>query len=232
MSHRCQSAEALAALAGRNDDDPARAAATACPRCSALLASVEAFLAGDPALPAAESEAADRALADFTARRLAARVPSAPRRAMPRRRRWPLPATPRARAAAGVAVCAVAALCFLAVDEARGPGRVGARLRGGGAAQRAASLPLRVEPRPEGGVRLAWDAVTGADSYRVELYDARLAELAVLGPVAACAVELGPEWLDDPRARDGLSARVVALRGGERVSASTLRDLPPAPTSQ
>lgn len=229
MSHRCQSAEALAELLALPAADQRRAEAEACPRCSALLAALRAFHEGDPSVPAAEADEADRVLAALLAAQGTVSARRDGRRATIARKvpeRW----TPRHRRllAAVSALAAVVVVAFLARD-AGDPGSVGARLRGGAGpaanGARAAIALATPSAAPGGGLMLGWTPIAGADRYVVELFTAVLDTVAVLGPVSAERVEIPAELVTGPHAPGELLVKVRALANGRQLAASPLRRL-------
>jgi hypothetical protein len=223
MTHRCLPDGMLAEIDALSPGDPRRAEAEACPRCGAQLAALRAFLAGDPEIPAAESAAADRALAAFVATRLGSRRPSAaPARPSGRR---PRPFAPR-RLAAMASACAIVALALLLVRDAGDPAPIGARLRGEApAAGTAAIVFQQAGPTADGGHELNWRPIAGADHYVVEVFSGDLDTLAVLAPLFRPTVRLAPGLLRSPAATGGVLVRVMALAGDRRLAVSPLQAL-------
>lgn len=224
MSHRCFATEDLAAVAVLPPADPRRREAEACPRCAGLLAAVTAFLAGDPQLPAAEREQAERRLAAASAARIGAPAGGSAR--------WPRAAAPRWRLGTGLALATAAGVAMVALlsPDAPVPGGPSGTVRGGG--QVGGPAPIAevavadtLGPGlPAGSLRLTWPPVAGADRYEIVVIGADLDTLGTLGPwpgppgvVAAGLLEAAP---------DGAFARVRALAGGAAVAESRLVPLP------
>lgn len=229
MSHRCQPAETLAELLARPAGDPRRVEAEACPRCGALLAALRTFHGGDPRVPAAEADEADRVLAALLAAQGSVAARRDGRRTTVARAASGLWAPrPRRLLAAVSALAAVVVVAFLA-REAGDPGSVGARLRGGAdPAANGARATIALAPpssAPGGGLVLDWTPVAGADRYVVELFTAALDTVAVLGPVSSARIEVPAGIVDSPRAPGELLAKVRALANGRQVGASPLQRL-------
>lgn len=219
MSHKCPDPGALVALLDLPADDERRRAAAACPRCDALLRSLDAFLAGDEAVPAAERAAAERHLAGVIeglarADRAQARAPSgrgaARRRPADRAWRWGW--------AAGLA--AAAGLAFVLVGtELPGERNPSGRLRGGQPEPAPAIAPA-FTPDAGGGLLASWAPVPGAETYRLELFAADLDTLAVRDGLAVPSAVLAADLVEG----DGAAAlcRVRAYGGGRELVASAL----------
>lgn len=223
MTHRCLPDGMLAEILALRANDPRRTEIEACPRCGAQLAALRAFLAGDPEIPAAESAAADRALAEFVSTRIVSPRPSAgPLRRSGRQTRLFAPR----RFAAVASACAVVALTVFLVRDAGDPAPIGARLRG--EAPAAGVAPIVIQQTglmADGGLELSWRPVAGADHYVVEVFSGDLDTLAVLAPLSRPTARLGPGLLQAPAAAGGVLVRVVALAGDRRLAVSPLRAL-------
>lgn len=216
MAHRCLPDVTLAEFGALPIDDPRRADAQGCPRCAARLAALNAFLAGDPDLPAIDATAADRALADFVSR-----LPPTARTPHPARaRRWFAPRRLLPLASA----CAAVALAVLLVRHAGDPVPIGARLRGAAPAAAPASIVIhRTGPAADGSFDLTWSPVAGADHYTVELFSGDLDTLAVLSPLLRPTAHLALEILQGQDAASGVLVRVRALAGDRALAVSPLR---------
>lgn len=222
MTHRCLPDGMLGETLALPLDDPRRAAAEACPRCGARLAALDAFLAGDPDLPADEAAAADRALAEFVATGLGPRPqpPQPPRPARAARRFAPR------HFAATASLCAAVALAVLLARDAGDPAPIGARLRGEAPVAGAAAIELvQGGPTADGGRALNWRPVAGADHYAVALFSGDLDTLAVLAPLARPTVTLDPALLRAAAAAGGALVRIEALAGDRRLAVSPLLPL-------
>jgi hypothetical protein len=223
VTHRCLPDGMLAEILALSPGDPRHAEVEACPRCSAQLAALRAFLAGDPEIPAAESAAADRALAEFVATRIVSPLPSAgPGRHSGRRARRFAPR----RFAAVASACAVATLAVFLMRGTGDPAPIGTRLRGDAPAAGSAAIVIQqTGPTADGGLELSWRPVAGADRYAVEVFSGDLDTLAVLAPLSRPTVRLAPGLLQTPAAAGGVLVRVVALAGDRRLAVSPLRTL-------
>jgi hypothetical protein len=223
MTHRCLPDGMLAEILALPSNNPRRTEAETCPRCGAQLAALRAFLAGDPEIPAADSAAADRVLAEFVATRIGSRLPPAvPARRPVRRPRL----FARRRFAALASACAVVALAVLFMRSAGDPAPIGARLRGETPVAGSAAIVFQpTGPTADGGLDLSWRPIAGADHYVVEVFSGDLDTLAVLAPLSRPTARLTPGFLRTPAAAGGVLVRVVALAGDRRLAVSTLRAL-------
>ncbi len=223
MSHKCPDPGALVALLDLPADDDRRRAAAACPRCDALLRSLSAFLAGDETVPAAERTAAEARLAGVVAdlaragatalRAQPVRVADssrAARRSSGRPRTWGW--------AAGLAAAAGLAIVLVGT-ELPGERAPSGRLRGGRAAPSAAITPVFTADA-ERGLLASWEAVAGAETYRLELFAADLDTLSVQDGLPGPSAALGT----GPGDGEGGAAlcRVRAFAGGRELAASAL----------
>ncbi len=222
--------------------DPRRAHARECPRCRALLAAWRSFHAGqapEGADPQHATERLDACLrreilaAPQAATRPARRPePSRPRRGrnLPAARRlppWPVLGRPGRAILAAAAVVLVCAGLWLVVGGPDG-GMDRTILRG---ASDAPGPLLRLEApewTADGGVRLRWRPVAGADAYEVLLQDGEASTLATI-PSRAAGQELSAELLaalaEEPRP---LLVQVAALAAGDRIALSRPFPLIPA----
>lgn len=214
----CIRDDEIAVVAGLAPGDPARAHADACPRCKALVAAYVAFMR-EPTAEIAQLDAADAALEREIARELA----------LPRARHAPFVRV-RASADTGgmrawwrpaiVAAAAVAVVALVWTVVPRTPEHAGWR---GSPDATESTLDLSVAPAAEGRtIALAWPAVQGASSYRVEVIREDLSDLATFDAGELRRHDLRLDALplagENPRL---LLVQVFALRG-ETVLARSL----------
>lgn len=208
-------------------DEPRRRDVEACPRCDALLSSLQAFMTGDPEIPAGERAIADHVLARFIDQELVAR--SRPTRSVgapATRPGWMFGSWMPRAAAALASACAVIAIVVLL---ARDPGQIGERMRGrpegivGGQAAGVILEPARLFPG--GDLELSWSAVPGADHYFVELFDGDLDTVAVRGPVSAPPLRLAAEIFGGAGKGQEVFVRVQAFAGEKLLARSSLQTL-------
>jgi len=217
MRDRCHTPEELADLSALPDGDPGRRHLAGCPRCQALLVSLEDFL--EPRnLPAGAD------LPDARTRLTAARasgikgsdaVDREPAGLVlrPVFRRWS-PFRMRALAAVAAVLVLAASLALLrgAADNPRGT----PVLRGAGTAE--VVFSGAAAPLPGGGYRLGWPALPDAETYQVLIFDQGLVEIARFDTADATRLDLDPA---DLPAEPGLVFwRVVARRSGDEIARS------------
>ncbi|MFQ5512437.1 MAG: hypothetical protein ACE5EO_11385 [Candidatus Krumholzibacteriia bacterium] len=211
MTVDCVDIEALAEVLARPGSDPKRRHLDECARCSALVLQYQAFLeagaiaGSDPA----EADARLRAFVQSVVPSAGPPQPSPPRRFLSAVRAGML--RPAWVAAALVVVIAGTMWWRPWVE----PQRV---LR---TAPRSSGIIALDAPQPvdEGGVRLSWQGVEGADAYQVRLYGADLAEIARLDPVSDTTLVVPRSALPDGRPTT-LIWRVLALSEGDEIIAS------------
>jgi len=217
---KCQPLEALEALRLLPTDDPRRAHLDDCPRCQALLESLDSFLAPDDAAPAEGDAARAR-----TTLRAALATEMAAEAERPRARLWErLLATFRSRPAWGVATALVVAAAVLLLQQwgqeaPRSTLRGRAPVAGEGVVRLLGPLPTA-----DGGLQLRWGRVVGAQRYDVRLYRPDLTAIATLDAGVETSLTLGAEQL--AAAQDGtLLYKVIAYRGGDEIASSVVETL-------
>jgi hypothetical protein len=182
--------------------DPRREHLRGCARCQAELASYREFVQPPDIPPGARVEDAARAMRSAFGAEL--------RRSHRRRLRWPYVA------AAAAAIVLIGLLGpWRAAEEDLGPLRAGEPA----AASSLVGLDAAVT-RADGGLEFRWQAVEGADHYRLHLFDVDLREIG--RPTTTTLTQLQvPAPSVAPRAW-----QVEALRGGVRIASSELVALP------
>ena len=211
--NECPDWEVLAAPASWSAE--VRGHVEGCARCLAWRREHEAFLAGDPAIPAAERDAAHARLTAFTRELTGVDAPVAaarePGRGFFARHLAPLFAPPL-RLAGALAVIAIVSAVMVARREPS-PARIGEATRG----ERAVATAT-ANFDAQGRLQLRWEPVAGADDYAIELLDVTMAPVWT-GDTTATAFGVDPAV-----APNAAYARVVAKRRGDR-----LRELAPVP---
>lgn len=205
MMNACIPIADLSVVAALPVGEPRRDHLDACPRCRARLEAYRAFMVADE--PAgADADAAERILAA----RLHQEIVGPPRRGVVRR--FPTSnLTTGLLALAAVLVLTLVVPRFLQVGDHPGADPV---LRGDASSE---VMTLRSTAPGEGSWDLSWDAVQGADDYRVILLDEDLAEISRQRTGGATT------WSS---AKEGAVLwRVEALRSGEPVAVSQTRIL-------
>ncbi len=223
---RCYELDDLESLLALDPDDPRRGHLERCPRCRARLLVYEEFI-GDRSVPpgADTSDAAVRLRWAFDEER-DRRIESG----APRRSPWAwLSARLRPRAlrpAWALAAILIAAGALYAGLELRATREAPDLLRRQPAPGLSSRSPARIELRvpsigPGGAVTLRWHPFPQADSYRVHLMDADLADFARLGPVADTTLFLSPDAMPGGIHSGAVVGwEVAALRAGQEIARS------------
>jgi hypothetical protein len=182
MAEACYSLEQLAELAVLAADDPRLAHLQACPRCRALLASYQNFMAPGPLPGAARAAAAERELTTVLEREILGPEKGGVAGIEPRsglaQRILDLLTLPRLRPVLAVAAALLLILGLpKVIDQHHGeaPQPV---LRGQAPAEEGVVLSAEAVLQADGSVRFSWRPTSSADLYRLEFYTADLAELA------------------------------------------------------
>jgi hypothetical protein len=199
---RCLEVEELADVLASGTDDPRRGHLDQCPRCQALVAEYEGFMAvddGQAGLSTAEMARLDQTLPPAENRIL--RLP-----------RW-LVAVP--------AAAAVLAL-FFALPQDRPVAPDPAVMRGE-VQPDTLLVPHGVKVGADGRVLFSWDPSPQADSYVVELLGGDLGELARI-QTGTASVEVAPETVQKPEPTRFW--RVTGFKKGDPVIRSGLREFP------
>ena len=218
MSDQCPNDDELMALAVRPPGDPALAHAESCPRCRSRLKTYREFLRAESDASPAEVSSARARLSEHIAQ-LAAGPRSEVRAARSfrlvdgLRALWAPSLRPLLVAATLVLVAAGA---MLALRHGREPSTI---MRGN--AHERGLFDVAEALAVDGGIELSWDAVSGAEGYRVRLLAPDLTELKTLAPTSEPRIFIPTDALPrspDPSGR--LAFRVVALRRGAPLAAS------------
>jgi hypothetical protein len=209
--NECIPVEEIGALARLPGTDPRRRHAAACPRCSALLFAYEEFMRADE-IAGADTSDADARLSEFVTERIeqapAVRAAGSPRAD---RTKWFSFSLLRTAAVAAMVVVGVVALARWQPwtrDEIVPRGDVATEIAG-----------MSASTMSDGTVELRWNAVSGADNYRVVLLAEDLSELKRMEstePAVRVGTDVSPWYW-----------QVVALReGGELVVSDPERFAP------
>ena len=178
--NECIPVDQLGTMKQLDAEDPRRRHASSCPRCSSLLFAYEEFTRAE-AVEGANPVAAEMQLARFIEERVEekppARVSGAPR---PSRGRW-FDFSGLRMAAAVAAVLLVAVIFWQPWQSKEIVYRGEASVHFTG---------LRATAASDGSIDVYWDAVKGADSYRVTLLAQDLAEITRLDAGNALSAHL------------------------------------------
>jgi hypothetical protein len=213
--NECIPVEQLGALKQLPADDPRRRHAASCPRCSSLLFAYQEFI-GAGVVEEANPTAADLHLARFIETHVESappeRVSGAPR---PGRGRW-FDFTFMRVAVAAAAVVLVAVV-FVRWQPWESKPIV---YRGESAAQ---FTGLGAKAAADGVVDLRWDAVKGADAYRVTVLARDLSEITRLAPASGLAARFDARSSTSPAP---YYWQVTALSEGAEILTSDPQRLP------
>jgi hypothetical protein len=232
MNHECSGPAELAALLDLPADDPQRCAAHDCARCDALLRAMDAFLEGDPSVPAAEAAAAEARLAGTLAGLVGQPAPAGGRTKTVHLR---LRQRQRGRSGWGWGLGLAAVLTGIVILGTRpawlpGEGSIGPNgvLRGGEPVAGApVDMAVTVVSSGEGELAVSWPAVPGADHYQLELFTTALDTLAVLGPLPEPAATIAADLVAGHSGPEGIGilCRVRASGPAGQVAVSRLAGL-------
>jgi hypothetical protein len=207
--NECIPVEQLGTLEQLREDDPKRRHAATCPRCSSLLFAYEEFVRADT-VEAADPVAAEMQLERFIADHVEAappqRVSGSPR---PGRGRWFEFSMLRV---AAIAAAVILAGVFLWQPWETKP----IVYRGEPSAQFSGLAATRAA---DGNIDVQWNAVKGADTYRVTILGEDLAEIMQMDPTSKLSA----------RFTAGTSAyywQVTALQEGAEIFTSDPQRLP------
>ncbi|MFC1572860.1 hypothetical protein ACFL6M_04595 [Candidatus Eisenbacteria bacterium] len=229
MSEQCYSAEELAGIAGLPEDHPRRAHLADCACCRAQLILFRKFM--DPALPAgAQEERAEEELTAAVRRKVWGEAESDSGRAeqdtltLAREGRH-LRAAFALRLLRPVLAIAAVVMAVLAVQQVWPPQRErpdNVILRGGSRETILVADPVRL---PNGQIRLTWNALESNVVYRVVFYDVTQKEILRIDAAGDTVAILDPSEIPASEERAGLLWRVVAMRDGDELAASSTRTL-------
>ncbi len=217
MNDPCLGPEDLDSLLEGGGTPELQAHLERCRACRLLVEEYRCFLAAEPVAGADSGAAHDRLsgiLPPIKASRPAAAGPGLLARLFGGSHRLPI--------LAGAAL-AVIALVVLLPRGSRQPGSPTGVMRGAGAPETDFRINRPV-PLTDGGWRLDWTAVTGADTYQVVILDQELRQVGQASAGAALSLELAPDRL--PSAPSGpLFVRVLALAKDRELERTPLREL-------
>ncbi len=228
---RCPPADLLPDIAllplGGDAEDPQRRHLDGCPRCQARLADYRDFMAAAMPVPPREVAAAMAAL-DAGLRSANAGEASLPAPAERRGRiLHPSFAHPLARVAFALAALFLLLVALDALPER--PQRREIRLRAEQVPPAPGSGLVLDAPRflPDGALELSWQALPGADEYRLRLLAVDLALLAERGVGTATQLHLAATELAALRAAGAILVwQVEARAGGDPLAISTPAAIP------
>ena len=231
MVDRCPPAELLPDIAllplDGDAEDPQRRHLAGCPRCQARLADHRDFMAG--AVPAPPREVAAAMAALDAGLRAAIAGEAGPPALAERRTRILRPAFahPLARAAFAVAALFLLLVALDALPER--PQRREIRLRAAQVRPAPGRRLVLDAPRflPDGALELAWQALPGADEYRLRLLAPDLALLAERAVGSATHLRLAAAELAELRAAGAILVwQVEAQADGDPLAISTPAAIP------
>lgn len=214
MANNCPTVSDLPGIAELPAGDPAKMHLEGCPRCQSRLATYREFLAGkgdcDPELL---RRSVDQLGHDLDRRIFGDDQPSAPPVSAPLLR-W------RSPVVRGALAVAASLLLFFAVDGLlEDPGRYPPQLRSdqsGGLKEN--PLMAVSNTLADGGIELSWQPLSEADSYRVEILDARFQLQTEIPVVGQTNLPLPLARLQEILPQPGPYAWVViALRNGDEI---------------
>jgi hypothetical protein len=207
---QCLEVDRIAAVLDLPPDHPERRHAESCPRCTALVDSYRAFVEAEPV----EGSGLEQTRGD-----LDAHIRSQAERWMPDTRVqshsvwWRTLLRPAPILAAGVVLVAAAWWFARAPEESVTRGDVPAEQ----------SIVLHeAQANADGSIVLSWDAVTGADRYRVRIYGPDFHEVYQSADVTATSLTIARDALpaELPRPAD-LTWEVQARFGTDVIGVST-----------
>ncbi len=219
MNEQCHEVEDFGELVGLPADDCRLAHVRACPHCRGLMAAYESFAAGIPEKGDVVRENQLAAWLDDEINGSESNSEADSVAAIGHRRRFMSPPM----MATGLATAAVLVL-FLSFHEYRSTifQDTENATRGDELAVSATDLKLSVSLVPDSGVRLSWNALLGADEYRVVVYTASLLEVARFEVMTDTSLVLSAEQTAGFSSEsDPLIWRVEITKRGEVVSKST-----------
>jgi hypothetical protein len=220
----CLSPSDLEDLRASSERDPRRAHVAGCPRCRALLAEYESFLAARAPASAMDFAAADARLDAFRASHIAPAAEAARAERASNARggfawgsllqplRRPLPAF--------AAAAAVLALVWFGPRLLGLPSGEGV-LRGSNTTPPASVLTVRPAARlADGSISLSWNTVANADAYEARFYTLELEEIRRIGPFTETRLQLTPERAAElfGLKRESVLCQIVALRDGDEIA--------------
>lgn len=221
MSNDCIDVERIPEALELPADDSKRRHVETCPRCSAILASYQAFM-NEEKVAGSDPDDAESRLTAFLASKIGAprdviEVDAGVKDAT-RQRLMPRIVEGFFRRPAMVAALLVIIAAGVLWWRPWIPDQTVLR----GPSQGDVSQPLTLsapQKLSEGTVRLEWTPMAGADGYQVRLYDKSLNEIARLEPTSVTALIIDRSMLpvDAP---DEMIWRVVALDGGDDIGSS------------
>ena len=218
MNDRCLNDDEVLALVRRPAGDPALAHVESCPRCRSRLRAYAAFQAAESDASPAETSAARVRLSQHIAHLAAGprpevRAPRSFRLVDGLRALWAPSLRPVVVAATVVLVAGGGMLVLRVGGERSTTMRGNANSRG--------LFDVAEARAVGGGIELGWDAVPGAEGYRVRLLAPDLTELKTLTGTGEPRILIPTDSLPlspDPSGR--LAFRVTALRSGAPLASS------------
>jgi hypothetical protein len=223
MTERCFHMDELASLLDLKPGDPREQHLAACPLCRARLAAYKAFVAEGPPLTGSQPERAKADLDEFLVRMIYGDSRAGGEtgfRARLRQQR-----ISRFVLVPGLAAAAVAVILFVVLSPfSRDRLRQEAPLRGI-ESPTADGSELAVQPAviTDGVVTFRWYHVPGSDRYEIQVFDAKLEQIARFEANRQEALEVSISQI--PATGGPLWWRIVAFRNGDAVAHSPLSPL-------
>jgi hypothetical protein len=216
MKQNCIEIDQIANVLKLSPDDPRRRHLDECPRCASRSLMYRRFLAGEP-VPGADPASADAHLAAVMKAAIDGRSQADDGR---ERGGFLARATRAWLGRAALAGAAVAVAVVVAVTWWKPWTTPETVLRGDKTSLGVQQLPLEASQMvADGGVRLTWRSVDGADSYIIRLRTPELDEIALLGPTTDTSLVIHRSTLP-PETPSVILWRVIARQNGDEIRRS------------